>query len=189
MVSCPGASTCQLGITLSKNLGAELEATLSNAGLDERTLGGRINISGCPNSCGQHHIGSIGFHGAAAKIGDKLVPHYVLMVGGGDEGDKVFHTAMIGRVPARKVGKVVLAITGWYQNERTANETLPQYLRRLSGFGLEKAAASAAKAAFKERLAPITAYQPGELTEADLHDLGSDKLFSLDELGAGECMS
>ena len=49
-------------------------------------LEARINISGCPNSCGQHHIGSIGLLGAASKIGEKLVPHYVLMVGGGDEG-------------------------------------------------------------------------------------------------------
>ena len=54
-----------------------------------------------PNSCGQHHIGTIGLHGAAAKIGDKLVPHYVLMVGGADNGEAVHHATMIARIPAK----------------------------------------------------------------------------------------
>ncbi len=189
VVSCPGASTCQLGITLSKNLARELEAKLAAVGADERSLAGRINISGCPNSCGQHHIGTIGMHGASAKIGDKLIPHYVLMVGGGDEGEKIYHASMVARIPARKMPTVVAQLVAWYQAERTGTETLAQYLRRLVGAGQEKAAASAAKAALKARLDPLCALKPEELAEADLRDIGADKLFSLDELGAGECMA
>jgi sulfite reductase beta subunit-like hemoprotein len=189
VVSCPGASTCQLGITLSKNLARELETALQEISADERTLDGRINISGCPNSCGQHHIGSIGLHGAASKIGDKLVPHYVLMVGGGDNGDSINFATMIARIPARKAVATIQTLAKWYQAERKGSETLAQYLRRLAGEGLDKEASKAAKAALKERLTPIFAYKDGELGEADLHDLGSDKLFSLAELGAGECMS
>jgi ferredoxin-nitrite reductase/sulfite reductase (ferredoxin) len=189
VVSCPGASTCQLGITLSKNLAIELETELAKINADARTLHSRINLSGCPNSCGQHHIGTIGLHGASSKIGDKMVPHYVLFVGGGDEGAQIHHGAMIARIPARKVAKTVATLAEWYQQERTATETFAQYLRRLAGMGQDKAAASAAKAALKERLTPLFAYKDGEFSEADLHDLGSDKLFSLDELGAGECMA
>ncbi len=190
VVSCPGASTCQLGITLSKNLAQELEKTLAEVVVDERLMrDSRINISGCPNSCGQHHIGTIGFHGAASKIGDKLVPHYVLMIGGGDEGEQVHHAAMICRIPARKIVPVVKALTGWYQAERQGDESFAQYLRRMAGAGLDKAAARTAKEALKARILPLCSYADGALTEADLHDLGSDKLFSLDELGAGECMS
>ncbi len=191
VVSCPGASTCQLGLTLSKNLGKELESSLADLPLDPGLQNAHINISGCPNSCGQHHIGSIGFHGAAAKIGDKLVPHYVLLVGGGDEGSQVHHASMIARVPARKISTVVKALAGWYLAERQGGENLAQWLRREAGAGLEKAAASAARAKLKERIAPITAYQEGELSEADLCDLGSDQLFSasMAELGSGECMA
>jgi len=189
VVSCPGASTCQLGITLSKNLAKELEVELAKINVDDRTLHSRINLSGCPNSCGQHHIGTIGLHGAASKIGDKLVPHYVLFVGGGDEGMQVHHGVMVARIPARKVAQTVGALAGWYQQERRDTETFAEYLRRVVGVGLDKPAASAAKAALKERLTPIFAYKEGELSEADFHDLGSDKLFSLDELGAGECMA
>lgn len=189
VVSCPGASTCQLGITLSKNLAKELESKLSGAGIDPSKVGGRINISGCPNSCGQHHIGSIGLHGAASKIGDKLIPHYVLMVGGGDEGAKVHHATMVCRIPARKVVDVVAALSGWYLAERKDGETLAAWLRRAVGAGQEKDVAKAAKEALKARIEPICAIKPEQVTETDLHDLGSDKLFSLAELGAGECMA
>jgi sulfite reductase beta subunit-like hemoprotein len=188
VVSCPGASTCQLGITLSKNLGRELEQGLAALN-DERVLQAHINISGCPNSCGQHHIGTIGLHGAASKVGDKLVPHYVLMVGGADEGTRIQFASTVARIPARKVAPTILALAGWYVAERTGDESFVHYLRRINGDGLEKDAAKAVKAKLKERLLPIFAYKEGELTEADLRDLGSEKLFSLDEIGAGECMS
>ncbi|HYE04558.1 MAG TPA: nitrite/sulfite reductase [Planctomycetota bacterium] len=189
VVSCPGASTCQLGITLSKNLSRELENALVSIKADARVLDSRINISGCPNSCGQHHIGTIGLHGAASKVGDKLVPHYVLMVGGGDHGDSINFATMIARIPARKVVDVVKQLAAWYMAERQGDESFERYLRRVAGEGQDKEAAKAAKAALKERLTPLMSYKEGELGEADLRDLGSDKLFSLAELGAGECMS
>jgi len=188
--SCPGASTCQLGICLSKNLSQELEKALVGI-TDERTQQAHINISGCPNSCGQHHIGNIGFHGASSKIGDKIIPHYLFFVGGGDEGDKVHHGTMVCRIPARKVATVVKALTDWYQAERQGTETLAQWARRIVGVGLDKAAATAAKNALKARIEPICAYKEGELSEKDLTDIGTDQLFSqaMTELGAGECMA
>ncbi len=189
VVSCPGASTCQLGITLSKNLAKELENALLKIEADARTLNAHINISGCPNSCGQHHIGTIGLHGAASKIGDKVVPHYVLLVGGADDGAVIHHSTMIARIPARKAIETITTLASWYQAERNATETFAEFLRRLAGVGLDKDGAKAAKAAFKERLTPIFALAPEAINESDLHDIGSDKLFSLDELGAGECMS
>jgi len=190
VVSCPGASTCQLGITLSKNLAKELEERLAERGLDPTTVGGRINISGCPNSCGQHHIGTIGLHGAASKIGDKLVPHYVLMVGGGDEGTKVYHASLVCRIPARKVTEVVSSLATWYKAEKSdAAQTFAQWLRVQVGFGLEKDVSRKARDALKARIEPICAIKPDQLAESDLRDLGADKLFSLDELGTGECMA
>jgi sulfite reductase (ferredoxin) len=66
IVSCPGAATCNLGICLSKNLATELSRELNESGLpfgDIKDVD--IKVSGCPNSCGQHPIGAIGFFGAA----------------------------------------------------------------------------------------------------------------------------
>ena len=92
-------------------------------------------------------------------------------------------------------------IAAWYQQparagafkldrvEREGAETFAQWLRRIAGAGLDSAASRAARNALKERIAPLCAYADGELGEADLRDIGADKLFSLDELGAGECMA
>jgi sulfite reductase beta subunit-like hemoprotein len=189
VVSCPGASTCMLGICLSKNMAAELESALKQLASDPRIANSRINVSGCPNSCGQHHIGTIGLQGAASTIGGKLIPHYVLFVGGGDEGKAIFHGTMIARIPARKAPATINALASWYQAERDATETFAEYLRRLAGANLDKEQAKAAKQALKARLMPIFTLGEGDISEKDLYDYGTDKLFSLDELGAGECMS
>ncbi|MCK6487095.1 MAG: nitrite/sulfite reductase [Planctomycetes bacterium] len=190
VVSCPGASTCQLGVTLSKNLAQGLEDALADLD-DEGVRAARIFISGCPNSCGQHHIGTIGLHGAASKVGDKLVPHYVLLVGGGDEGAQVFHSALIARIPARKVAPAIRALAQWYVAERQGGQSFAAWLRAQAGFGLDRNAAAALKTRLKDRLGALCSYQPGELTEADLLDIGADKLFQaqVGELGAGECMA
>ncbi len=189
VVSCPGASTCMLGICLSKNMASELASALKTLATDPRIANSRINVSGCPNSCGQHHIGTIGLHGAASNIGGKLIPHYVLFVGGGDEGKTIYHGTMVARIPARKAPETINALATWYQAERNETETFAEYLRRLVGAHLDKDGAKAAKNALKARLMPIFTLAENDISEKDLYDYGADKLFSLDELGAGECMS
>jgi hypothetical protein len=112
------------------------------------------------------------------------------MVGGGDEGERVHFASLICRVPARKVAEVVSALGGWYLAERSAaSQTFAAWLRVQAGAGLDKDAARKAREALKARIEPICAIKPDQLAEADLRDLGADKLFSLDELGAGECMA
>ena len=190
VLSCPGASTCQLGITYSKNMAKDLGEKLAEINADDSIMTTRIRISGCPNSCGQHHVGNIGLHGAAAKIGDKLVPHYVLLVGGGDEVAQVHHANMIARIPAKKVVDAIGALSEWYQAEKQGDEDFTGYLRRMSGAHLEdKKEARKVRKVLKERLLPICAVPDEDFDESLLYDIGSDKLFNLDDIGAGECMS
>ncbi len=83
IVACAGASTCKLGICLSRGLANAITKKLSSSDLDLDGLGElNINISGCPNSCGRHPIGQIGLFGAARRIGGKLMSHYVIQLGG-----------------------------------------------------------------------------------------------------------
>lgn len=190
VLSCPGASTCQLGITYSKNMATELGEKLASIDADEKIMNTRIRISGCPNSCGQHHVGNIGLHGAAAKIGDKLVPHYVLLVGGGDEVAQVHHANMVARIPAKKVVDAIGALATWYQEEKQGDEDFTAYLRRVSGALIEdKKEARKMRKVLKERLQEICTVEEEGLDESFLYDIGSDKLFNLDDIGAGECMS
>jgi sulfite reductase (NADPH) hemoprotein beta-component len=79
VVSCPGTTTCRIGITNSPGLA---RTVLAEAGQDAAARGVSVRISGCQNSCGQHHIGDFGLHGVAKKIDGKPAPHYQIHLGG-----------------------------------------------------------------------------------------------------------
>ena len=87
IVSCPGTDTCNLGISNSTELSKVLVELIE----DEypEFLGNEdisIRISGCMNSCGQHGIGGIGFHGSSLKVKGKVVPAVQVLIGGGNLG-------------------------------------------------------------------------------------------------------
>ncbi len=85
VTSCPGAESCRLAVTQSRGLARLIGDNLQQqpAKLLRETSDVRIKISGCPNGCGQHHVASIGFQGSIRKLGDRVVPQYFVMIGGG----------------------------------------------------------------------------------------------------------
>src|SRR5690606_24053094 len=90
VVSCPGAESCRLAVTQSRGLGRVFTEYLSaRPDVVDMVSSGRIKISGCPNGCGQHHIGSIGFQGSVRKLGGRALPQYFVLVGGGCADDGV----------------------------------------------------------------------------------------------------
>ena len=70
IVTCPGTDTCKLGISSSRGLAAELRKRLAekNFQFDEAVQNLHIKISGCFNSCGQHHVADLGFYGVSRKM-------------------------------------------------------------------------------------------------------------------------
>src|SRR5438067_12533290 len=81
VVSCPGADTCNLAVTQSRGLADDIGRALEEAGLAE--VGGiKVNISGCTNSCGQHHTSDIGFFGMERRAHGKAAPGYQMLLGG-----------------------------------------------------------------------------------------------------------
>jgi len=46
-----------------------------------------IKISGCPNSCGQHGIATIGFYGGGGRVGKDMYANYQMSLGGRSDGD------------------------------------------------------------------------------------------------------
>jgi sulfite reductase (NADPH) hemoprotein beta-component len=79
VVSCPGTTTCRIGITNSQNFGLAAEKLAQGNG---RLRGVSVHVSGCQNSCGLHHVADIGLHGMGKKIDGKPAPHYQLHLGG-----------------------------------------------------------------------------------------------------------
>ena len=109
VVSCPGTDSCKLGITSSMGLNRAIQERLEAMQItDPLTKRIHIKMSGCPNGCSQHHIGTIGFYGASLKIGDRQMPAYIPHIGGGYEGGEViFGTRLKSRLPAKRVPEAV----------------------------------------------------------------------------------
>ena len=177
VTSCPGAETCQLGISASRGLARALEATFKDVGLSGEDVDAvRIKVSGCPNSCGQHHIADIGFFGGARKIGDRLVPHFQLLLGGlTEEGRAVFGQPVL-RLPARRIPEAVVRMLQLYRKERQSSEE-----------SFRTFAARVGTAYWKEALEPFTVIPSYEESPEAYHDWGAETDFSLSGMGAGEC--
>ncbi len=132
VVTCPGADTCNLAVTQSRGLGAAIGEKLEEEGLAE--VGGlRINISGCTNSCGQHHTSDIGFFGAERRANGRSAPGYQMLLGGyvGDEkihfGDKAL------RLPAKNAPEATVRVVRRFADERQAGESFREWIDRSGG--------------------------------------------------------
>jgi sulfite reductase beta subunit-like hemoprotein len=132
VVSCPGADTCNLAVTQSRGLADAIGVALEDAGLAD--VGGvRINISGCTNSCGQHHISDIGFFGAERRAHGRAAPGYQMLLGGHVGQTQVEFGQKALRLPAKAVPEAVVRVIGRFANEREAAETFAHWLQRSGG--------------------------------------------------------
>jgi sulfite reductase beta subunit-like hemoprotein len=133
VVSCPGTDSCKLGITSSMGLNLAIREKLAEMQItDELTRKIQIKMSGCPNGCGQHHIGHIGFYGASIKVGEHTIPAYVAHVGGKHGADGLrFGTRLKVRLPAKRVPEAVERWIRMYEGERNDGETFNQYVERI----------------------------------------------------------
>jgi sulfite reductase beta subunit-like hemoprotein len=177
VTACPGASTCQLGIAGSRSLAKVLEENLQSAGLIGEDIEGiRIKISGCPNSCGQHHIADIGFYGSARKVDEHLAPHFQLMLGGFTaEGIAEFGKS-ISKIPARRVPEVVVHILQLYREKRSSpQESFKDFANRL---GIPF---------WKEALEPFTTLPSYAEHPEQYRDWAAEAEFTLQGMGPGEC--
>jgi sulfite reductase beta subunit-like hemoprotein len=132
VVACPGADTCNLAVTQSRGLADAIGQALEESGLAD--VGGvRINISGCTNSCGQHHISDIGFFGAERRAHGQAAPGYQMLLGGHVGHTQVEFGQKALRLPAKAVPQATVSVVGRYANERDAGETFTQWLERAGG--------------------------------------------------------
>ena len=178
VTSCPGADTCNLAVTGSRELATALSAALEGdpkrADAIDRGKDLDIKISGCPNSCGQHHIAAIGFHGAVRRVGGKAVPEYMLHLGGGVDADGAQFGRQGVRVPARRAPEALLRIVALIDREKLAGERAVTTLRRLE------------IDAIKEALGDVLVVTEQSLAAEEYLDVGTDQPFAV-HTGEGEC--
>ncbi len=173
VTGCPGATTCNLGITRSLTLAEVLSREL-NGYTDTEIQKLRIKISGCPNSCGHHHIADIGFYGNVRKVGEQQAPYYQLLLGGKVNADGVQFARQIMAVPARPIPAIIRELLAFYQADRQRAETFSAWVSRTPD------------KVIKNRLLPLA--EVNATTEDLFVDWGDTEAYSL-KLGRGECVA
>lgn len=132
VVSCPGADTCNLAVTQSRGLAKAIGERLEEEGLAE--IGGiRTNISGCTNSCGQHHVADIGFFGAERRAHGQAAPGYQMLLGGYVGQEQVHFGEKALRLPARNAPEAAVHVVSRFAAERVPGEDFRGWLERSGG--------------------------------------------------------
>jgi len=174
VTTCPGTDTCNLGISNSMTLARVLEDVIYNEYEDfiyNREI--KIKISGCMNSCGQHGLAHIGFHGSSLKAGARVLPSVQVLLGGGTVGDGVGRAAeKVIKVPAKRATHVLRTVLDNYKDNSFENETFHAYYDR---FG---------KDYFYQLLKPLA--DLSTLTDDEFVDWGHQETFAT-AIGVGEC--
>jgi sulfite reductase beta subunit-like hemoprotein len=177
VTSCPGTDTCKLGIASSRGLAKELRQRLSEKSfeLDQAVKDLRIKVSGCFNSCGQHHIADIGFYGISRNVNGYTVPHFQVMLGGKFRDNAGAYGLAIGAVPSKRIPEVVARVTDRYVAERQKGESFQDFIGRIG------------KKATKAMLDDLMNVPPHEQAPSFYSDWGDPREFTLTDMGVGEC--
>ena len=174
VTACPGTDSCKLGITSSRGLAAVLDERfskdLSNIA-DRSDL--KVKISGCFNSCGQHHIADIGFLGSVQRKGSFTAPVFQVILGGTTQGNAASYGMVTGKVPARYAPDVLDRLAAVYSKEKTEDESFTEFVARLG------------KARMKSEIEEFQLKTHEEDPDAYLDNRQSWKYHK--ETGVGEC--
>jgi sulfite reductase (ferredoxin) len=177
VVSCPGTDTCKLGIASSRGLAGELRrrfAAQSHTFPDVvRKL--HIKVSGCFNSCGQHHIADIGFYGNSRNVGGYTVPHFQVMIGGQWTENAKSYGLAIGSIPSRRIPDVINRLTDRFVKERQGEESFQAFCRRLG------------KKELKAMIDDLAKVPPHTVDASFYSDWGDPREFTIGDMGTGEC--
>ncbi len=128
-VACTGTEFCKLAITETKSftrwLVEELEERVPQ--FDQQL---KINVTGCPNSCGQHRIAEIGLEGKKIRIDGRMIDAYYFCLGGAVGEHARFGRPIGYRCAASEVPDAIARLLGGYLEFRFRGENLRQFIAR-----------------------------------------------------------
>ena len=179
VVACPGTDTCKLGIANSRGLAAvlheDLVARQKKGGIEPAVRDLHIKMSGCFNSCGQHHLADIGFYGVSRKIGGATVPHFRVLMGGEWENNGATYGLTIGAVPSKRIPEFIDHVTQKYLANRLSGERFKDYCARIG------------KKALKEMVDAFSAVPPYAVDRTLYSDWRDPREFTISDITTGEC--
>ncbi len=184
-IGCSGTTSCNLALTNSHRLAKEIQRKFLELKYDEdeELRDASIKISGCPNSCGQHEIATIGFYGGGGRLGKDMYPNYVMSLGGRSDGD-----AMLGancmRVPVKRVMPVIFKIIEIFKKNKKSVDTLSSWINRIVKGNEDSEIKSVND--LKKILSPLVV-PPTKAEDEDFYqDYGTDTSYHT-ITGKGEC--
>lgn len=178
IVSCPGTDTCKLGVSASRGLAGELRERLAvkSFQMDEAIQNLHIKISGCFNSCGQHHVGDLGFYGVSRNVNGFKVPHFQVVLGGQWEENAGSYGLPIVAVPSKKIPEAVDLLTEYYLKEREKDEPFAAFVKRVG------------KAQMRAMLEQLKENPPEPDADPDFYrDWSDTRSYTTGDIGKGEC--
>jgi sulfite reductase beta subunit-like hemoprotein len=177
VVTCPGTDTCKLGISSSRGLAAELRKRLLEKGaeMDESVENLHIKISGCFNSCGQHHVADLGFYGVSRKVAGYAVPHFQVVLGGEWEHNGGSYGLPIVAIPSKNIPEVVDRLTSRYLADRTKGESFKDFVKRVG------------KVEMKKMLEDLAKPPADPADRSFFSDWGDPREYTLGDMATGEC--
>jgi sulfite reductase (ferredoxin) len=174
VTTCPGTDTCNLGISNSMTFARVLEDLIYSEYEDliyNREI--KIKISGCMNSCGQHGLAHIGFHGSSLKAMGKVLPSMQVLLGGGIVGNGIGRAAdKVIKVPAKRATDVLRTVLNDYQANTNEGESFLSYYDKQG------------KDYFYQMLKPLADLT--NLKDEEFVDWGHEETFET-AIGVGEC--
>ncbi len=177
IVACPGTDTCKLGISSSRGLAAELRTRLAakSIQMDEAIQNLHIKISGCFNSCGQHHVADLGFYGVSRKVSGYAVPHFQVVLGGEWTNNAGSYGLPAVAIPSKNIPTLVERITERYLLTRERGESFQQFIKRIG------------KAEVRRLVDDLTRVPADRENRFYFSDWGDPREYSIDDIGVGEC--
>jgi sulfite reductase (ferredoxin) len=184
-IGCSGTTSCNLALTNSHRLAKEIQRKFLELKLDEDgdLSDSSIKISGCPNSCGQHGIATIGFFGGGGRVGKDMYANYQMSIGGRSDGDAMLGQTLL-RVPAKRVIPVILKIIEVFKQNKKPDDTLKSWINRIVNGNEDSQIKSIND--IKNILEPLTT-PPTKDDDPDFYlDYGNDTSYHT-KTGKGEC--
>src|SRR6185436_18086579 len=177
ITACPGTDTCKLGISSSRGLAGELRTRLASrmVAMDEAVRGLKIKVSGCFNSCGQHHIADLGFYGVSRKKGSWTVPHFQVLVGGQWDHNAGEYGLAVIAIPSKRIPEVVDRMTEAFLRERQKGESFQSWIKRIG------------KAKVRSMLEDLAAIPGHDENPSFFSDWRDPREYSTGDMGVGEC--
>jgi sulfite reductase beta subunit-like hemoprotein len=130
IIACTGIQFCKLAIAETKTRAAELNDHLEKTiDMDDAV---RISVTGCPNSCGQHHICDVGLEGSLTTIDGIKRETFQVFLGGGVGRHETFGRRIGVRIESESLSESLARLFARYKEEREEDETFQEFCLRHS---------------------------------------------------------